>query len=176
VSARETRAGDVDLRIAPPADDADRAWLRALWHREWGGETMVSRGRLHRLADLPALLAWHGGERAGAATYWVEGSQCELTSLNALAQWQGVGTALLVAVEDAAHRAGCARLWLITTNDNVDALRFYQRRGYRLTAVHPGAVDRARHLKPSIPPTGRYGIPLRDELELEKLLAVMRDP
>jgi hypothetical protein len=59
-------------------------------------------------------------------------------------------------------------VWLVTTNDNLVALRFYQRRGFRLSALRPGAVDEARRrLKPAIPDAGAFGIPLRDELELE---------
>jgi ribosomal protein S18 acetylase RimI-like enzyme len=82
----------------------------------------------------------------------------------------GVGTALLQLVEQAAQQ-GCGRLWLVTTNDNVDALRFYQRRGFRLAALRRGAVDDGRaRLKPEIPTVGDYGIPLRDELELDKPL------
>ncbi|MGH2876950.1 MAG: hypothetical protein ACRDLV_11925 [Solirubrobacteraceae bacterium] len=37
-------------------------------------------------------------------------------------------------------------------------------------AVHRGAFDEARRLKPSIPPVGEYGIAIHDELELEFLL------
>jgi hypothetical protein len=74
---------------------------------------------------------------------------------------------LAAAIEDARTRR-CRRLWLITTNDNVDALRFYQRRGLRLRRLHAGAVDRSRAtLKPSIPDIGDHGIAIRDELELE---------
>jgi len=81
----------------------------------------------------------------------------------------GAGTALIEAVGQLARQQGCTRLWVITTNDNVDALRFYQRRGFCLVAVHRGAVDRSRaRLKPEIPAVGAYGIPLRDEIELEK--------
>jgi GNAT superfamily N-acetyltransferase len=72
------------------------------------------------------------------------------------------------AVKDIARDAGCRRLWVVTTNDNLDALRFYQRRGFRLRLIRPGAVDRSRELlKPEIPTTGTFGIPLRDEIELE---------
>ena len=79
--------------------------------------------------------------------------------------------ALVEKIAQKATELGCRRLWLITTNDNVNALRFYQRRGFRLAAVHPGAVDRARTtMKPEIPFVGDYGIPLRDELELEMQL------
>jgi ribosomal protein S18 acetylase RimI-like enzyme len=89
--------------------------------------------------------------------------------LHASQQWHGVGTALIEAVQRLAASRGCARLWLITTNDNLDALRFYQRRGFQLVAVHRGAVDDSRRrLKPEITVTGAYGIPLRDEIELEK--------
>jgi ribosomal protein S18 acetylase RimI-like enzyme len=80
-----------------------------------------------------------------------------------------VGSALIAEVEQIARRAGCTRLWLITTNDNVDALRFYQRRGFRLAALRPGAVDDSRtRLKPEIPDVGDHDIPIRDELELEQ--------
>ena len=76
---------------------------------------------------------------------------------------------MIEAVWLLARRQGCTRLWVITTNDNVDALRFYQRRGFRLVRVHRGAVDRSRaSLKPEIPPVGAYGIPLRDEIELDQ--------
>jgi ribosomal protein S18 acetylase RimI-like enzyme len=98
-------------------------------------------------------------------------AQCEVLTLHAVQQWRGVGTALLQLVEQLAAEQGCRRLWLITTNDNVDALRFYQRRGFRLAALHRGAVDDCRaQLKPEIPTVGDYGIPLHDELELDKQL------
>ena len=95
----------------------------------------------------------------------------EVLTLHAAQQWAGAGSALLAAARRVAEASGARRLWLITTNDNVDALRFYQRRGYRLARVDAGAVDRSRAaLKPAIPEVGAHGIPLRDELELELLL------
>ena len=103
----------------------------------------------------------------GLATYRVAGGECELVSLDAVHHWQGIGSALLTGVANEARRHGCRRLWLTTTNDNLNAIRFYQRRGLRLVDVHPGAVDDARRLKPSIPLVGEHGIPIRDELELE---------
>jgi GNAT superfamily N-acetyltransferase len=134
--------------------------------------------RVARLGELldplgyPALLAEaDDGQLLGMLTYVpVQGwEQCEVLTLHATQLWHGVGTALIQAVEQLAAKHGCVRLWVITTNDNVDALRFYQRRGFRLAAVHRGAVDDSRNrLKPEIPVAGAYGIPLRDELELEK--------
>ena len=84
----------------------------------------------------------------------------------------GVGTALVEAVRARALDAGCGLLWVVTTNDNVDALRFYQRRGFRLARLRTGAVDESREtVKPEIPAIGDHGIPLRDEIELEMSLA-----
>lgn len=80
--------------------------------------------------------------------------------------WEGI-IGLLDALLEAARRGGCRRLWLITTNDNLNALRFYQRRGWRLVAVHAGAVDEARKVKPQISVIGEDGIPIHDEIELE---------
>ena len=89
-------------------------------------------------------------------------------SINAVSQGGGVGSKLLTAVEDEARKALCRRVWLITTNDNLDALRFYQRRGYRITNVYQGAVDEARRIKPTIPFAGDHGIEIHDEIELVK--------
>jgi ribosomal protein S18 acetylase RimI-like enzyme len=80
----------------------------------------------------------------------------------------GVGTLLLEAAVGEARRHGCREIRLTTTNDNLDALRFYQRRGMRLAALRPGAIDRSRLDKPDIPRIGDYGIPLRDEIELSR--------
>jgi catechol 2,3-dioxygenase-like lactoylglutathione lyase family enzyme len=154
----------VSVRAAGPPD---RPWMAGLLHQSWGSTQVVSRGRVHDASQLPGLVAEASGERVGLATYCVQGDQCELVSLDALVPRSGVGGTLLSAAKDAAFMEGCRRLWLITTNDNLDALRFYQRRGLRLAAVHRDAVDRAREMKPQIPEVGSFGIGVHDELELE---------
>lgn len=153
-----------------PFAEQDRAWATALLEQHWGAPCVVSRGRMHQANRLPGFVATRADEPLGLATYRVDGDQCELVSLNSVAQGQGVGTALLEAVARQARQAGCRRLWLTTTNDNLRALRFYQRRGMALVAVHRNAVEVSRRLKPQIPPIGLDGIPLRDELELELML------
>jgi ribosomal protein S18 acetylase RimI-like enzyme len=155
------------VRAVEPAD-------RERVDRFLGDHNAALAARLDQLVDArrqPAFLAEHDGELAGVVTYIVGDTDCEVLTLHAVRPWQGVGTALLREVQQIAAEHGCTRLWLITTNDNVDALRFYQRRGFRLAKVHPGAVDasRRRH-KPGIPETGEYGIPIRDEIELEKAI------
>ena len=152
-----------------PLGEADREWatgkLRELW-----GEGVVSRGRLLDATVLPGFVAEGEGEPAGLLTYRIDGGDCEVVTINAFPRGAGAGTALMEAVAVAARDAGCRRVWLITTNDNLRALRFYQRRGFRLAALHRDALARSRELKPSIPEVGLDGIPLRDELELELTL------
>jgi ribosomal protein S18 acetylase RimI-like enzyme len=88
------------------------------------------------------------------------------------ARGRGVGRELIDAAAVALRHAGVRRAWLVTTNDNLAALALYQKAGWRLAALRPGALDEARRtLKPEIPELGQYGIPLRDELELELVLA-----
>lgn len=149
-----------------PSGAADRPALEAFLRRHHSLR-VARRGELVDPVDHPSFLARSDGELVGVATYVVGDGDCELLTLHADRQWGGIGTALVSAVGEAALRAGCTRLWVVTTNDNVDALRFYQRRGFRLAHLRPGAVDASRRtLKPEIPETGDHGIPLRDELEL----------
>jgi ribosomal protein S18 acetylase RimI-like enzyme len=146
----------------------DVAWATALLGRTLGGRVQARRGELVDVLDLPGIVAVDGSVPIGILTYQLAGGECELAAIAADRRHAGVGTALLQALR--ARAVGCRRIWLITTNDNLDALRFYQRRGFRLAALYPEAVLRARlELKPAMPATGAYGIPLRDELELELL-------
>ncbi|WP_221891160.1 GNAT family N-acetyltransferase [Microbispora sp. KK1-11] len=150
-----------------PLTVEDVAWMRELFTERWGGVVSVSRGVAHDTTALPGFVALLDGERAGVATYRIDGGECELVTLDSVREGAGVGTALVDAVAGAARAAGAVRLWLVTTNDNLRALRFYQRYGFDLVAVHRDAVARSRELKPSIPETGLDGIPLRHEIELE---------
>jgi ribosomal protein S18 acetylase RimI-like enzyme len=153
--------------VVSPLEDADRGWARAFL-RERSSEVVAAHGELLSPLQLPGLVARTGDERVGLLTYRMEPEGCEVVSLHSDREGMGAGTALLEEAARLARAAGRRRLWLITTNDNAHALRFYQRRGFRLAALRPGAVDEARRtLKPSIPETGNDGIPIRDELELE---------
>ena len=119
------------------------------------------------MRELPSLVATRDGQQVGLLCYRDDGDGWwELALIGAVTGQEGVGSALVAAL--VARVGPGSRIWVVTTNDNVDALRFYQRRGFRIRAVRPGAVDEARRMsKPEIPVVGRYGIPLRDEVELE---------
>jgi ribosomal protein S18 acetylase RimI-like enzyme len=145
----------------------DKDWVGQFVLAQWGSYLMVSRGVLYDVTTHPGFVAVVDGERAGLITYLIRGDQCEITLLESMWPSIGVGTALIAAVKESALHAGCQRLWLITTNDNTHALRFYQKRGFVLVALHRDAIAQSRLLKPQIPLVGNDGIPIRDEIELE---------
>jgi ribosomal protein S18 acetylase RimI-like enzyme len=154
-----------------PCAEADKALVAALIRRSWGAEIVVVHGTLYHAAELPGFIAEVNAQAVGLLTYHIAGDACEIVTLDSLAEGRGIGTALIEVVKAEAIAADCRRLWLITTNDNLRALGFYQKRGFRLVAIYPGAMDAARKLKPEIPLLGNAGIPIRDELELEIMLA-----
>src|SRR5689334_10763467 len=130
----------MQTREVPPGDTDVRAFLA-----QHSADIVARRGELVDATTRPAVVACTpAGGIAGVLTYDIVGAECEILTLHAAAQWGGAGTALVDAVRTIAARAGCRTLWVLTTNDNVDGLRFYQRRGFRLSALRPGAVDEAR--------------------------------
>ena len=128
---------------------------------------VVSRGTLHYVPQLPGLIATYNEKPSALLTYHITDLEFEVVTLHAAVQRQGLGARLLAAGRDRARALGCQRLWLITTNDNEPAIRFYEHQGMTLVAIHYNALDESRKLKPEIPQTGLGGIPLRDEIEFE---------
>jgi ribosomal protein S18 acetylase RimI-like enzyme len=158
-----------DITIQP-LNIADREWVSQFILEHWGSNKVVSRGVVYYPQDLPGFVALYESEKVGLVTYNITGANCEIVTIDSIRPSSGVGTALIEAVKDTVTKSGCKRLWLITTNDNLNALRFYQKRGFILVAVHRNALELSRTLKPGIPLIGRDGIPLRDEIELELIL------
>lgn len=153
-----------------PLTAADKDWVVAQLRKWWGSVRVVTRGRVHQADELPGFIVVREKERVGLATYRTAGDECEMVTLNSVVEHIGVGSALIEAVKNAGREAGCRRLWLITTNDNMSALRFYQKRQFALVALHRDAISQSRRLKPEIPDTGIDGIPIRDEIELGLML------
>jgi len=153
-----------------PVQETDRPTVEWLTTQLWGAAEVVVHDDVFYPASLPGFIAERAGRIAGLVTFDVRAGVLEIVTINALDQFTGIGTMLIEAVRDEAKRRGCQQVTLTTTNDNVDALRFYQRRGFRMTALRPGAVDRSRLRKPEIPRTGDFGIPLHDEIDLSCLV------
>lgn len=106
----------------------------------------------------------------GLLTYNIENEECEIITLNSLIENIGIGTYLLRSLESFMQSKKVKRIWVITTNDNLDALRFYQKKGFRIKAIYTDAIKESRKLKPEIPILGFYDIEIRDEIEIEKKL------
>ncbi|MCW2306185.1 GNAT family N-acetyltransferase [Rhodobium gokarnense] len=152
-----------------PESDAD--WIADFLTKYWGAPTIVARGEVIEAASLSGFRAVdRDGTLKGFASYRIEDDALQIVTLDSFFEGGGTGQALVARVLFEAREKGCSKVWLVTTNDNLHALRFYQRRGFRIVAVYPGAMDAARKLKPEIPAIGANGIPIRDEIELEMCL------
>lgn len=154
-----------ELTVRPFAA-SDEAWADGLIGAEFGGRIQARRGELLDVLDLPGLVAERAGDLVGILTYRLDDTDAEIAYIEATERRGGVGTAVLEAFFTSVNPS---RAWLVTTNDNVDALRFYQRRGFVISDVRIGAVTHARDtLKPTIGTHGDHGIEIRDEIELER--------
>ena len=157
------------FQVRPLTED-ERDWVAALLKEWWAGPKIVTRGKVHYADKYPGFIAIKDDKPAGLITYNLVGKNCEVVTMNSLVEKIGIGSALLDAVKDTAKKEGCQRLWLITSNDNTRALRFYQKYGLVLVAVYRNAIQQLRQSKPDIPLTGNDGIEIRDEIELEMIL------
>ena len=146
-------------------------WAKELLGGHMGVFRIVSRGVLYNPLDYPGYVAVVNGQWSALVTYRIAGDECEILTLHSQIENAGLASALVEQVKETAKDTGCKRLWLITTNDNIHAIRWYQRRGFTIAAVHINALAESRKLKPEIPLTGFNDIPLRDEIEFEMNLA-----
>lgn len=170
-----------------PLTTADRNWVAHFLDAHWGSTKVVSRGQVYYAHLLPGFAAFEGeqpesaegkesgketketkeGKAVGLVTFRIENGECEIMTLDSIQQNIGIGTALVETVKAVAQEEKLSRIWLIITNDNLNALKFYQKRGFSLVAVYPDSLAESRKLKPQIPLIGLHDIPLRDEIELE---------
>jgi len=155
------------VKAIRPLTANDLPRLVEFWNQHWGGDEMIVHGESFRPERLSGFV---NEDWSGVITYYIKNNSCEIISLNSLKENRGIGTALIDEVANEARKQNCQRLFLVTTNDNLHALGFYQRYGFELVCIRRGAVDEARKVKPGIPMTGMNNIPLHDEIELEMSL------
>ncbi|MGE7895054.1 GNAT family N-acetyltransferase [Bacillus cereus] len=144
--------------------------IRMFMCENWGSSLMVSRGKEHQLEELPGFVALSDDRIIGIITYEVTGNICEIVSLDSFEERKGIGTKLVDCVLQVAEEERCRQVWLITTNDNMNALRFYQKRNFVMTNLYVNAVEEARKIKKEIPRMGYDNIPILHEIQLEYLL------
>ncbi|MFX1358451.1 MAG: GNAT family N-acetyltransferase [Promethearchaeota archaeon] len=158
-----------DLTILE-VNENDKKWIIQLMEDQWASTRVITRGNVHNTEELPGLIAVQNNMRLGLLIYNIKDFDCEIVSLNSLVKRKGIGSALIQRVIKIATKRSCKRIWVITTNDNTEALRFYQMRGFKIKAVYIDAVKKSRQLKPELPLLGIDNIEIRDEIELEKEL------
>ena len=155
------------MRIAP-LESSDRRWVDGLMRERWGSDVVVAHGVVYAPAALDGFVAWDEEQRIGLVTYHLDAG-CEIVTIDSLEEGRGVGTALVDAVIEVARARGREYVWLITTNENEHAQAWYGRRGFETVAVHKGAIERSRALKPEIPLVDpETGIAINDEIEMRR--------
>lgn len=154
-----------------PLGAADQIWVKSFLEAHNHSLIVVNRENVYDASQLAGFAAIQGETPIGLLTYHLQDDECEVVTLHSAVEGIGVGSALMRAAQNWATAAGAKRLWLLTTNDNLPALRFYQKRGLMLRAVYPNGMDAVRKVKPAVPLIGLDGIPLRDMLELDITLA-----
>lgn len=158
------------LRITE-SNAEDLVYIKDLITRDWGGEPLVIRGKKYYPSALEGLIVHNPeNEVVGFLSYDIQGQTCEIIVFEIFEKFKGIGTLVLNKLKKIAKQKGCDRLYLMTTNDNLEALRFYQKRGFCICGIHVDSVKISRKIKPKIGLTGDYGIPVRDEIDLELFL------
>ncbi|MBN1183531.1 MAG: GNAT family N-acetyltransferase [Bacteroidales bacterium] len=147
--------------------DEDKKWITNLFIEEWGSTLIIAQGKKYYGDQLPGFIAEIDGQKVGLITYFIHDNEWEIISLNSLKKKTGIGTSLVDAVIKEMIKSNIRRISLVTTNDNINALKFYQKRGFFITKVIPNAVRESRKMKTEIPLFGQDGIPIRDEIKLE---------
>jgi len=149
---------------------AYRPLVNAFLQERWFSTVMIIRGRAFDLSGTNGFLLLEDGCITALITFYIAGRSCEITSLDSLAENRGAATALVEKVAAEAAARGCRHIRVVTTNDNIRAIRFYQKRGFDLKRLYRNSFMRARRIKPEIPLAGSDGIPLQHELEFKRPL------
>lgn len=135
--------------------------------RHWFTTNIISRGKVIDGTKLDGFIVYDNNEIVGLITYRIDNNECEILSLNSLRENNGIGSLLIEKVIKISKIKNCSRIFLITTNDNIHAISFYQKRGFYFSNIYINSIKNSRKLKPEIPEIGYNNIPIRDELELE---------
>lgn len=141
--------------------------VKELFIKEWNSDIMISKNQKHFVENLESIIAVVDKEIIGLLTFNIIDKQAEIVSLDSFNEGKGIGTKLLDFTLNYFKNLYLDRIWLITSNDNCHAIRFYQKRGWKMVNIHFNAIEEARLLKPQIPMFGYDGIPILHEIEFE---------
>lgn len=151
-------------------DGQNRSLINTFIKQHWYTTTMIIRGKEIDMTKTEGFFFSEDDKITGLITYIVYNHILEIISLDSLTENQGIGSKLVEAVINEAKERKCEKIVLITTNDNINAIKFYQKRGFDMALLYRNALDISRKLKPEIPLIGDNSIPLRHEIEFELIL------
>ena len=151
-------------------DSLNRRLVDEFIINHWFTTKMIVRGKEIDMTDTDGFYVVEREEIIALITYIIYGKSMEIMSLDSLIENHGIGTLLLEQVIEEAKRIGCKKIVLITTNDNINAIRFYQKRGFDMARLFRNAMEVSRKMKPEIPLIGDNSIPLKHEIEFEMIL------
>jgi len=148
----------------------DKPLVSSFISENWGSPIVITKGKTHNTMDLSGFIYKSNDKIIGLITYKIEDDECEIVSLDSKLENKGLGTSLINKVIEYARKVRCKRIWLITTNDNTKAIRYYQKRGFEWIGYYQDSVMESRKLKPEIPEFGFDNIPIKHEIEFELML------
>jgi len=148
----------------------DLEFIQQSLKENWGSVNVVTRNKMYDASKLSGYLVEQDEQILAFITYRTEGEEIEIITLNSFKERMGIGTSLIEKVKELAAEKKLSRIWLITTNDNYPAVKFYQRRGFSVCKIHRDAIKQSRKLKPEIPKFGISGLQIKDEIEMEMFI------
>ena len=137
--------------------------------KNWGSDILVTRGKIYKAENLDGILTYDNEKIIGLGLYYIKGNECEIVLLETFIQNKGIGTKIIERIKKIAKAKSCKRIWLITSNENINAIRFYQKRGFHISNIYINAMEESRKIKPEIPKE-ENGIEIRDEIEFEMII------
>jgi ribosomal protein S18 acetylase RimI-like enzyme len=148
--------------------DKEKQKIREFVKRFWKEEEQLTFNRKFIVAELPAYLAKSGSDVIGFVSFAELRDAIIIVALGILPKYQNarVGKSLIEKVETEAKRLGKKKLLVSTSNDDLPALAFYQSLGFQIYEVKPNVIAE----KHGMVLKGIGGLPIRDEIRLQKLL------
>ncbi len=157
----------MDNIIIKKIKDKDKNQIVDIITKEWGSIFVISKGVKYNVSNLPGYLALLDNKIVGIITFFITKNNYEIITLNSFKKNKGIGTILIDKIKKNAKKNNINKINLITTNDNINAITFYQKQGFDIKSINLNSIIESRKLKPEIPETGNFGIPIKHEIVFE---------
>ena len=135
--------------------------------KRWLSLRMILRGKIVDLKNIDGFYIEDKNNIIAVITYRIVGFSLEIISLDSVYENKRIGSLLINKIKAFANECNLKNIIVITRNDNLRALGFYQKKGFILNKVFFDSIKQACKLKPEIPIKNKNGILIRDEIELK---------